>query len=126
MKLRIHKNLIRLRLSQTEVDQIGQGDAIIETLYFPGQEANDFCYALSPTERLPSISARFSDRKIEIKVPISEASNWAHSEQVGMEASLKINDQVDLHISIEKDFQCLHKRPGEDESDNFPNSALGS
>ncbi|MEX2511431.1 MAG: hypothetical protein WD398_00885 [Cyclobacteriaceae bacterium] len=126
MKIRIHKNSIRLRLSQTEVDQIGKGDSLVENLCFPDEETPDFCYALVTNKEIPSISAGFSGRKIEIKVPSTDASNWAHSDQVGLEALLKINDKGDLHISIEKDFQCLHKRPGEDETDNFPHPDLGT
>lgn len=117
MKLRIHKNSIRLRLSQTEVEKIAEGQAITERLEIGGAAEDTFSYSLAPMDRCDKISAEFAQNKLQIVFPKPQAEEWANSETVGV-TELAGNG---LSILIEKDFQCLHKRPGEDESDNFHN-----
>ncbi len=53
-------------------------------------------------------------------VPKSVAGKWTNSEQIGIEALQLIEDQKHLRILIKKDFACLEKGTGEDDSDAFP------
>lgn len=122
MKLRIYKNSVRLRLSQTEVKLIGEGKPVEESLVFPGGQV--FSYLLHAMDTEHNISVQFVKNTLRVSVASPLAASWAHSEQVGLEATLENTDNGDLFILIEKDFQCLHKRPSEDESDNFPNPEL--
>ena len=117
MKLRIHKNSIRLRLSQQEVDKVGQGIPIIEIIEMGMGKENNFGYSLIPLDHIDEISAQYVQNNLKISFPIHKAKEWANSEMV----SVSNGSDNNLPILIEKDFQCLHKRPGEDESDNFPN-----
>lgn len=117
MKLRIHKNSIRLRLSQIEVDEIGKGKAISEQLEMGDHPAPNFSYSLTPITQNSGIAARFSQGKLIITLPITIAEEWANSDLVSITNQLPNGTT----ILIEKDFQCLHKRPDEDESQNFPN-----
>lgn len=117
MKLRIHKNSIRLRLSQIEVDEIAKGNSIYEVLEIGESMANHFHYSLSPIKALDFITADYNKDKLVISIPKSHAEEWANTDLV----SLTNDPQHRLTILIEKDFQCLHKRPDEDESQNFPN-----
>lgn len=75
---------------------------------------------------LPEMTASFSNNCICVYVPEDQASTWAGSEQeVGMEHLVRFDGNGNsLRILIEKDFKCLAERPGEDESDNFPNPNL--
>lgn len=123
MKLRIHNNCIRLRLSQTEVDQLAQGKSVREKLNFPLENSNNFFYGLVPNPAIDVVSATFTNNEILIQLPTSELIEWAKSDRVGINKSIKTPVEGNLTIDIEKDFQCLHKRPGEDESDNFPHPA---
>lgn len=116
MKLRIHNNSIRLRLSQPEVEKIAGGQFIMETLETGGGRENNFSYSLMPLENCPEIGAEFEQNNLKIYLPQDQADEWANSDQV----SLKQVSHTGLIVLIEKDFQCLHKRPGEDESKNFP------
>ncbi|MFC4874390.1 DUF7009 family protein [Negadavirga shengliensis] len=120
MKLRIHKNSVRLRLSQTEVDRIGKGLPVKESLVLPGGDTNVLSYWLQTDDKAQEIGVQFAENTILVTVPPALASSWAFSDQVGMESNFRIADDHELYLLIEKDFQCLHKRPGEDESDNFP------
>lgn len=121
MKLRIHKNSIRLRLSQTEVGKIAEGQAIVERLELGGAAENSFSYSLTPLAGCDKILAEFRQNNLKIAFPEPQAKEWANSEQVGV-SELSGNG---LAILIEKDFQCLHKRPDEDETDNFRNPLAG-
>jgi hypothetical protein len=115
MKLRIHKNSIRLRLSQPEVDKIGKGQGITETLETGLGWKNDFSYCLMPMEYYQDIGAEFEQNTLKIYLSKNQAEAWAYSDSVGI--THVTGDRIT--ILIEKDFQCLHKRPGEDESQNF-------
>lgn len=117
MKLRIHKNSIRLRLSQIEVDEIAKGNPIHEMVEVGENKENHFGYSLIPLEHIEEISAEYVLNKLDVTFPKKQAQEWASTEMV----SVSNGPDIKLNILIEKDFQCLHKRPEEDESQNFPN-----
>ena len=54
-------------------------------------------------------------------LPANLARALASTNQVGIEHVQLIAKGVTLKIVLEKDFQCFNPRPGENESDNFPN-----
>lgn len=116
MKLRIHKNSIRLRLSQVEVGEVARGNSIHEVVEMGESQENPFGYSLIPLESADKISAAYIRNQINISLPMDQAKEWASTDSVGLNG---MDNKV--NILIEKDFQCLHKRPNEDESQNFPN-----
>ena len=114
MKLRILDNYLRIRLSQTNVDQL-EKEGKIETETDFGSSV--LKYSLSSDDIATDVTANYVDNKITITIPASVMNNWLDPEEVGMENK----DQSKLRILIEKDFECLHKRPGDDDKDSFPN-----
>ncbi|MCV9386933.1 DUF7009 family protein [Reichenbachiella ulvae] len=114
MKLRILNNSIRLRVSQSEVDQFEQTGKVSGRTDFGNQS---LVYTLAIKEGISKIDSSFENNEIIIFVPTSEAKAWLNPENVGF----RNEEGSDLKILVEKDFQCLHKRPDEDESDSFPN-----
>ena len=116
MKLRIHKNSIRLRLSQPEVDKVGRGQDITETLETGLGWENDFSYCLRLIASSGDIGVEFEQNTLKIYLPRQQAVTWATTGEIGI-SHVTANR---ITILIEKDFQCLHKRAGEDESLNFP------
>jgi hypothetical protein len=120
MKLRIKGNSIRLRLTQSEIRQIGAGETIREEVLFG---TGHFAYALLTDPAIRTPDARFEEGELQVRLPAALAARWAHTEQVGIEERIAGREGTALHLLIEKDFQCLHKRPGEDESDHFRNPA---
>jgi hypothetical protein len=120
MKLRIKGNSIRLRLTQSEIRRIGAGGTVREEVLFG---TGHFAYALLTDPALSAPDARFGDGELQVRLPAALAAEWAFSEQVGIEERIAGREGSPLHLLIEKDFQCLHKRPGEDESDHFRNPA---
>ena len=114
MKIRIKGDSIRLRLSQSEVAEIGAGNKVFENTHFSDSVLG---YVLKSHTDLTPVKAFFQDNQIEISINHTVANTWANSDQVGVTSS----EEVKPSILIEKDFQCLTGRPGEDESDMFQN-----
>ncbi len=117
MKIRILGNRVRLRLSQSEVAQIGRLESVEESTNF-GE--NTFSYVLAVHEMDQHIHANYEGGSIQISIPKAMAQNWADSDEVGIQTP----SDYSPFILIEKDFKCLTVREGEDESDMFynPNS----
>jgi Family of unknown function (DUF7009) len=123
MKLRIKGNTIRLRLSQGDLEQFEREGAVSESTTFDPEGRQQLIYALEVGAEGEVPVASFSKNTITIKVPDSLASVWIQTNQVGFTNNVDPERTVagKPYILVEKDFQCLHKRPHEDESDNFPN-----
>ncbi len=122
MKIRIKGNSIRLRLTQTEVEHINNGQKVQESVPF-GKGLPTFQYALLVEPNADKILAEYAGHTVKISLPQNQAKQWASTDQVGLEENIDWEDGTSMHILVEKDFQCLHKRPNEDESDNFLNPA---
>jgi hypothetical protein len=126
MKLRIRGNSIRLRLGESEVAQLAKTGRVSESTQFSGLPGNQLTYSVVTSADEAEISARLMDNEITVIVPEVLGRGWASSTQVGLKHEQRINDQASLSIVIEKDFRCLDPRPGEDQSDSFPNPAKGA
>lgn len=124
MKLRIRDNSIRIRLTQSEVDQLSKQGFVTAKTGFP--DGRDFGYSLESSPASVTPEAFFSDSVITIRVPESEVLAWSSSSQVSMSGSQALEDGETLDILVEKDFACLAPREGEDESDMFPHPSAGS
>lgn len=122
MKLRIHNNSIRLRLSQGEVKNVGDGKPVEEVLNL--NKAESFGYRLALSTEADTMTASFSRNRLVITIPATLGKTWAATEQVSLRYIQDEHSASATLILIEKDFQCLHKRPDEDESDNFPNPQM--
>ncbi len=125
MKIRIQGNSLRLRLSQSEVAKFNDTGEVSDGINFGPSSPVSLTYKLEQAD-LPQMSVVFVDNCINVYVPSEQGITWASSEhEVGMEHIQRFPETGDsLRILIEKDFKCLADRPGEDESDNFPNPNL--
>jgi hypothetical protein len=118
MKLRIHGNSLRLRLSQSEVAQFSKTGFVEDSIQFaPGAS---FSYALESLSSLSAPKALFSNGWLRIQVPGPDATNWACSDRVSISGEQAIDSGKTLAILIEKDFQCLHG-DAERDPDAYPN-----
>lgn len=109
MKLRIKGNSLRLRLSKTEVQKLVEEGEVFESAHIMNET---FVYGakLGGNE---GIEASLVQNRIIVSLQRDMVTNWDKNEEVGFEAT---TDQG-LLIVVEKDFQCLNHREGEDESD---------
>lgn len=108
MKLRIHDNSARLRLSRTDVDRLAVGETLVEKIEFQPGQALTYSLAVQPMEQA---GVRFENAAIQFFIPAARAERWLHSAEVGISGP---------GVVIEKDFQCLHRESSED-ADSFPN-----
>jgi len=118
MKLRIRGNSIRLRLTQSEDAELAANGCVQNATSFGDCELRYGIASISDGQRI--WRAAFRNNEITIRVPAAVLSEWANSQQVGIEAVQTIVEG-DLHILIEKDFACLKPRQGEDDADTFEN-----
>jgi hypothetical protein len=112
MKLRLHGNSLRLRLTQKEVAELRNRGWVTSLVEFsPGQE---LVYRLESSPHATSVTAAFDGQAIRVTVPQHVMTDWAESDQ----ASIETASRGGLHLLIEKDFQCLHSR-GEQDRDAY-------
>jgi len=120
MKLRIRGNSLRLRLTKSEVAEIGAGGAVEETVDCGGEPPQRFIYALVPTDDVENLTAVFDAGRITVFIPKASVGEWSRTNQIGIEAEKSIGDDGrTLRILIEKDFTCLEPRAGEEDADAF-------
>jgi hypothetical protein len=67
------------------------------------------------------IGAAYGANQIKVFLPDAQATTWFETDLIGLEHNMPLGNGAFLKILVEKDFQCLTPRPGEDEGDNFPN-----
>ena len=117
MKLRIHKDSIRLRLTRSEVAAFEKTGCISDSLDFGSMGSLNF--RVTAVEDF-AFRCRYDSSGIDIRVPRELAKNWTSTDQVDMTAEQRLDNGNSLHIIVEKDFQCLHKE-SEFNADAFPN-----
>lgn len=118
MKIRIKNNSIRLRLTQSEVEDIRINKRVTAGTVFPGGHRFVYTVETSTTGTCPE--ATFSDNEIRVSLPMGDVLSWATSGEVSLAGEQKLDDGELLKILVEKDFACLAPRPGEDETDMYP------
>ncbi len=130
MKLRIRGDSVRLRLTQSEVNDISAGKAVRESTRFIN--GSSLHYSLEAQPSLQNIDVQMQDNCLAVRIPTKMASSWASSQDVAIKYQQMIPGEASekLFVLIEKDFTCLKVRENEteDESDMFanPNSHKGS
>src|SRR5437667_4520346 len=106
MKLRLRHNMIRLRLTQSEVAQLRDVGTVQEHIDFgPGSRLT---YRIDSSSEQEVPSAEYRDGNILLSVPTAMVTEWANSTQVGM------GSDGALRVLIEKDFACLDPSSPED------------
>ena len=114
MKLRIKGDTIRIRLSESEVSLLAEGNPVIEKTHFP---SSTLTYKVQPST---STSVDFNDNMIQIYLMQDEIDSWAKTDEVTISKDIAVPNDNILSILVEKDFKCLTVRP-EDESELYPN-----
>lgn len=118
MKLRIKDNSVRLRLTRSEVDALRASGFMASKIDFPG--GRELRYRLESSPASVSPAAFFADNAVTVRLPETAVLAWATSDQVSLQGDQLLDNGAMLTILVEKDFACLTKREGEDESDMYP------
>jgi Family of unknown function (DUF7009) len=116
MKIRILDDHIRLRLARSEVQRIATGHSVHARTRFPGGECFEYALEVGGNE----MTARYRAGSMLIGIPLVTARHWATTDtEVSIRGHLPLQDG-DLAILIEKDFECVEPRDGEESDDRFP------
>jgi hypothetical protein len=123
MKLRIHGDSLRIRVTKTDLSRLQTDGRISEALHVAPN--NVFAYALVLTEGR-EVDASFEAAVLSVYLPKRLAASWYRDTEVSLAGVRTLPGGGKLDILIEKDFTCLVPRPGEDQSDYFANPAKTS
>jgi hypothetical protein len=104
MKLRIQGDSLRLRLVETEVNQLVSQGRVESSIRFAD---GALIYSLEASGSADRVYASLDASGICVTIPAATAKAWAESSQVSIEGPL----QPPPRVLVEKDFQCLHKPP---------------
>ena len=116
MKIRLHGNRVRVRLSRTEVDQLADGRIVQDRTELSPVALR---YQLTPVAGVDgNISAVFANGCLSITIPADAARRLRDSDDSGIEPM--DGGDASVQILIEKDFRCLHGE-AEDPADCFDN-----
>lgn len=116
MKLRLQRDSLRIRLKQGEIADLARTGRVEDRVIFGPESA--LVYALEITDS-PTLTARFENGTITVEIPRQPAGEWTDTDRVGLESQQDL-PQGSLKLLLEKDFQCLHRAPKDDESDSYP------
>jgi hypothetical protein len=120
MKLRFQSNSIRLRLKQNEVEQLAKTGRVQERVVIGNGPWDTFHYAVESSHAVSKPQAILEKKGVLVQVPIGAVTRWADSDEVGIEANVRVSEEKELHVLIEKDFTCLHGGTKEENDDTFP------
>ena len=123
MKLRVRDNSIRLRLTQTEVEQVRQDRFVRGRVPLAGNSHFDYVLESSPGGAAPEVT--LSGSELTVSIPESRVMDWSNSAEVSISAEQLLDGGRHLSILVEKDFACLAPREDEDEADMYPHPMAG-
>src|SRR6478609_3889869 len=103
MKIRIKRNIVRYRLSKSEVTALAEQGSLEERTEFIG---GTLLYAIQQTGE-ENLSADFSQNKITLYVPVKAIQHWAKTAQVGIDQEMLLPNGNKLYLLLEKDFKCI-------------------
>jgi hypothetical protein len=122
MKLRIHGNSIRFRITHSEMVAMVAGARLEDSVQFGPAPSAILTYAVETSSQCSEVRASYSKGVIRVTIPVNLARTLESPDQVGIEHVQPIAKGAVLKIVLEKDFHCFHPRSGENETDNFPNT----
>ncbi|MEN7341888.1 MAG: hypothetical protein AAAFM81_03060 [Pseudomonadota bacterium] len=119
MKLRLLGDSIRLRLTRSEVARIGAGQSVVETTHF--SDGGQFEFALCEGQ-VDRVEARFDSGRLTVMANAELLKTWAATDRVAL---VEKDSTVTPQILVEKDFNCLVPRDGNDDADTFTHPEEG-
>lgn len=99
MKLRIHGNSIRIRLSPSDLKLLEEEGVVSQEIHFPNAEKLEYELVISD-----NYGADLAGYRMTITIPRDAVSTWIHSEELSLEASLDLGGGDKLMLLVEKDL----------------------
>ncbi len=118
MKLRIRGNSVRIRVTKSELDEVLTDGSVADSARFGPESV--LSYRLEVAD-VPAAAADFRAHTLTVRLPRAEVDRWSQPDQVSITGEQPVSSGDSLTILVEKDFECLEPRPGEDASEFFAN-----
>ena len=115
MKLRIQDDTLRLRLTRSEVRQLEVGGSVAAAMAVAPGSA--LVYTVCAGEG-GGLAVALDGGAVTVAVPRGWLAGWADDQRVGFDGTQDAGLGRTLAITVEKDFDCLHRRP--EDVDTFP------
>jgi hypothetical protein len=113
MKLRIEDDTLRLRLSESEVQEFAQTGRVEAAVHFGPEQ--QLTYALERGSELPDtlpraepVQVHYEPGTITVLVPFAIAKEWVQTDQNGFSHDVPMAENQQLRILVEKDLDCRH------------------
>ncbi len=123
MKLRIHKDSVRLRFTRDEAKALSEGTVLTEQVAIGPLEEQRLSYRVVPNGA-EGIRAGFADNTISVYVPKAELVSWYEGETLALEATQSWNGGQ-VRLLLEKDMQRLNPKPGEEPEGVYAHPLFG-
>ena len=120
MKLRIRGNTLRLRVSKSELAAVLERGAVQDAIRFGPRARLKYRLEVAADGRF---GAEFAGDSITVRAPRAAVAKWGRDEEVSMRGKQRIGRGATLAILVEKDFECLKPRAGDEATDLFVNPA---
>jgi hypothetical protein len=101
MKLRIHDDSLRVRVTHAEVLELDARGTVEARVQLTAARA--LSYRLTIAEQAARIGVVFVDDVIDIQLPADAAREWCRSDRVSLRESQSVGG-AELKIVVEKDF----------------------
>jgi hypothetical protein len=125
LKLRLYQQSLRVRLTQGEVQSLGAGDVLTYRLALGPTPDAGWRFALRAAD-VSEPCAATEGGALTVQLPRAQALALAQTDLVTLRADLALSGCDPLRFTLEKDFQCLQPRPGDDDHDTFAHPSQGS
>ena len=121
MKIRIRGNSLRLRLDMREIETLAFEGRVEETCRFGSTPEGRLGCLVKAVKQDTLFRVAFVNSMITVFVRLADAKILNKTDKVGISGTQDVGDGQLLSITLEKDFQCLTTREGEDDSHAYPN-----
>ena len=119
MKLRLHRDSIRFRLSPADVATLTATGEVRETTGFAA--GLQFAYSIELDAGADEPHVTFAAGEIRVALPTNDAHAWADGDAVGIRHEQPAGPGRTLAVLIEKDFECLDVPGAAADEVFFPN-----
>jgi len=123
MKLRIKGNSMRLRVSPSEMNRLLSDGRIEEIIHFGPEPDAKLTYALEQSASKEGITVSSRPHEVVVVLSTENARSWAEGEQVGIYGVIDVGSGEQLTVVVEKDFACLDRKEGNEDTFANPKSA---
>ena len=114
---------MRLRVSPSEMNRLLSDGRIEEIIHFGPEPDAKLTYALEQSASKEGITVSSRPHEVVVVLSTENARSWAEGEQVGIYGVIDVGSGEQLTVVVEKDFACLDRKEGNEDTFANPKSA---